>query len=75
MQEPSLVFRNCLNIYATLKQFQAGQSKFISFDVSRTTTSCFSSRYQTLKREGLLEGKFKFSNVSKPAGTVITRIE
>ncbi|MBE6319650.1 MAG: hypothetical protein E7075_01665 [Bacteroidales bacterium] len=62
------------DIHATLKGFKVGEAEFILFADSQTDTGTFSSRYQTLKREGAITGEFQFHRCNNPRGTTIVRI-
>lgn len=75
------------DIRSTLITFKPGESKFIPYlDVvdengnvteqgSKTYTRVWDARYRFLKKEGLLEGTYKFRTVHNPDGTVICRID
>lgn len=62
------------DIRGTLKSFKVGDSELILFSESQTTRDTFATRYRKLKKEGHLEGSFRFLDLHSPAGTVITRV-
>ena len=63
------------DVLGTLKSFKVGESELILYDNSQTDTCTFSSRYQTLKREGAITGVFRFHRSEEPRGTIITRLK
>lgn len=73
MQTNHLKKRTTVDILSTLKAFKPHESELILYSDSQTTTATFSSRYQTLKKQGVLNATFTFLNSENPKGTIIVR--
>lgn len=71
MQETHLKKKQCADILATLKSFNAGDSEMILFEDSRVETRTWDVRCRQLRNEGHLEKKFTFVDSLNPRGTFI----
>lgn len=73
MQETRLKKIEKTNIFATLNSFKAGDSEFIPYEKSKVETRTWDVRCRVLRKQGTLEGKYRFIKQENPRGTLIYR--